>query len=76
MQVCVSASVCLTVMTNVKKILDRHKSFSKSFISFNFQVKISNQILNVLLKDFQVESLYSDIPVSYTHLTLPTNREV
>ena len=48
-------------------------------LSIHFD-EIEKEILNELTKDLLVklgnEDLQASIPVSYTHLTLPTNREV
>ena len=37
---------------------------------------IDEELIKELAKDVQRSLLQSDVTVSYTHLTLPTNREV
>ena len=59
----------------MKKLLFKALLFSSAFC----QVKLDGQFFNYTayyLSNFDLVTGKSDAPVSYTHLTLPTNREV
>ena len=56
-----------------KKILSTHP-LSNIFVLTDDKSKIHNQSINIF--ETQEEFNFNLKPVSYTHLTLPTNREV
>ena len=60
------------------KLISMHDEMSSSYLSYAMSVIVSRALPDVRdgLKPVHRRILYAMYTVSYTHLTLPTNREV